>query len=551
MGKNKIKVTLQPENQPIQAQSDQPLLEAMIDAGILLRADCGGKGKCAKCRIQISDESKKSVSTPTDAERRIMKNTEIENGYRLACQVSASESITVSIPEQTRLKPEVAQKGPTLIPVLEPVTGKYKTERFGIAVDLGTTTIAVYLCDINRRKVLASVSLRNPQVIYGDDVMSRITAVYQYDDLLAKLHKSAVQAIEWGIYSLCRSSQIQSRQLAQVVVVGNSTMIHLFANEDPSSIGVYPYEPKFKDERTFAATSLGFSFNADAVVTTLPLISGFLGSDIVAASLAADHRNWPNGTMLIDVGTNGEVILLQEGQFTATSCATGPAFEGASIHHGMHAISGAIDAVKIDPQTGRPRCSLIQKDPAKIKKPSGICGSGVVSAIAELYRCGILLKDGRILPDNFPDMFVHHEDQPPAYVLVPAEQAQANRAVTLTQADVRAIQLAKGALYTGISLLCMEMGIEKPTRILIAGAFGSYINIEDALTIGLFPEMDPADVKVVGNAAGAGAILALFDDAYRQKALVLSREATVVDLGGHPQFQDVFMNSLAFPNGKR
>jgi len=144
-------------------------------------------------------------------------------------------------------------------------------------------------------------------------------------------------------------------------------------------------------------------------------------------------------------------------------------------------------------------------------------------------------------------MFVQHEDEPPAYVLVPAKQAQARRAVTLTQADVRAIQLAKGALYTGISLLCMEMGIKKPTRILIAGAFGSYINIQDALTIGLFPEVDPADVEIVGNAAGAGAILALFDDSYRQKALALSREAKVVDLGGHPKFQDVFMNSLAFP----
>ncbi len=547
MDKNKIEVTLQPENRPIQARTGQPLLEAMIDAGILLRADCGGKGKCAKCRIQISDESRSSVSEPTDAEQRILKAGEIQNGYRFACQVSASESVAVSIPEQTLLKPEVAQKGPTLIPELKPVAPKDTSARFGVAVDLGTTTIAVYLCDINRRKVLASVSLRNPQVIYGDDVMSRITAVYQHDNLLAKLHKSAVQAIEWGIYSLCRSSQLQSHQLDQVVVVGNSTMIHLFANEDPSSIGVYPYEPKFKDERTLTAASLGFGFNPDAAVTTLPLISGFLGSDIIAASLAADHRQWDNGTMLIDVGTNGEVILRQDDQFTATSCATGPAFEGASIHHGMHAISGAIDAVKIDPQNGRPSCSVIQKDPARLKKPSGICGSGVVSAIAELYRCGIILPDGRILPDNFPDVFVHHEDEPPAYVLVPAEQAQANRAVTLTQADIRAIQLAKGALYTGISLLCQEMGIEKPTRILIAGAFGSYIDIQDALTIGLFPEMDSAEVKVVGNAAGAGAILALFDDAYRQKALALSRETKVVDLGGHPSFQDVFMNSLAFP----
>ena len=549
MEKDKTDSAQLPVYQQIQAQKGQTLLEALIDDGILLRADCGGKGKCAKCRIQIPDEWRNSVSSPTEAEKRALGEADLRKGFRLACQMTASEPIYVSIPAQTILTPEVAQKGPTLLPSLSPptVSAKKTPERFGIAVDLGTTTIAAYLCDISRRAVVSSVSMRNPQVIYGDDVMSRITAVYQQTELLPKLQKSAVQAIEWGIRSLCRSSNMSLGQLKKMVVVGNSTMIHLFAGEDPTSMGVFPYEPRFKGERSFSASEIGFRFSDNINIVTLPLISGFLGSDIIAATLAADHRRWENGTMLIDVGTNGEVILLQDGKFTATSCATGPAFEGASIRHGMHAISGAIDAVKIDHRTGHPTCSVIQKDPTKVKKPSGICGSGVVSAIAELYRSGIISNDGRLNSDTFPNEFFTSDDKPSEYVLIPAEQTQTRRPVTMTQKDVRAIQLAKGALYTGISLLCRETGITTPSSILIAGAFGSYIDRQDALSIGLFPEMNLTDLKVVGNAAGAGAILALFDDAFRQKALELAQTTHVVDLGGHPDFQDMFIKSLAFP----
>jgi len=550
MNTDKIELTLLPENHQIQAEKGQPLLEALVEAGILLRADCGGKGKCGKCRIQIPEAWRGSVSPPTEAEIHSLGKKDLDSGIRLACQVSASASITAIIPEQALLTPEVAQKGPTRLsipkPSARPSPGMPKV--FGIAVDLGTTTIAAYLCDLLNNIVVSSISMRNPQVIYGDDVMSRITAVYQNDRLLSKLQKSALQAIEWGVVSLCRSAGIPARHIQKMVVVGNSTMIHLFAGVDPTSIGVYPYAPKFTEERSFSAAEIGFRFNSTMAVITLPLISGFLGSDIVAAVLASTPHEWENGTMLIDVGTNGEVILLHQGKFSATSCATGPAFEGASIRHGMHAISGAIDAVQVDPQTGKPTCSVIQKDPAHAKRPSGICGSGIVSAIAELYRSGIILKDGRLTDDRFPAVFIKNGDEPPEYILVPAAQTHTGRPVTITQADVRAIQLAKGALYTGICLLCSETGIPRPSKLLVAGAFGSYIDKQDALTIGLFPKMDTVDLDIVGNAAGAGAILSLFDETNRQKALELAQATRVVDLGGHPNFQDVFMRSLAFPD---
>ena len=549
MNQDKIELTLLPENRQIQIQTHQSILEALINAGILLRADCGGKGKCGKCRIQISDEYRAQVSLPTEAENRSLGEKNLRTGLRLACQVSASGNLAIRIPAQTLLAPEVAQKGPTLLPEMrsakKPAPGT--PEAFGIAIDLGTTTIAAYLCDLNHHMVKASVSMRNPQVIYGDDVMSRITAVCQHEENLSKLQKMASNAIEWGVHSLCRSTDVAPDQLIKMVVVGNSTMIHLFVGEDPTSIGIYPYEPRFKEERSFSATEIGFNFSDTINIITLPLISGFLGSDVLAAVLAADHEHWDDGTMLIDVGTNGEVVLLDQGHFSATSCATGPAFEGASIRHGMHAVSGAIDAVRIDTQTGKASCSVIQKDPANPRQPSGICGSGVVSAIAELYKTGLISTDGRLLNNRFPDVFLCDENELPQYLLVAAEHTRTNRAITITQTDVRAIQLAKGALYTGIHLLCRETGILKPSKMLIAGAFGSYIDKQDALTIGLFPEMDRVDLNIVGNAAGAGAILTLFDETHRQKALELAQSIRVIDLARHPDFQEVFMTSLSFP----
>ena len=288
------------------------------------------------------------------------------------------------------------------------------------------------------------------------------------------------------------------------------------------------------------------TFNPDAEVRTLPLISGFLGADIVGATMAADLGNQAEGTLLADVGTNGEIIFLGKDGFSATSCATGPAFEGASIRHGMHAISGAIDAVKVDKQTGKPTCSVIQKNPKQPKKVSGICGSGVVSGVAELYRVGLILSDGRFNTDAAPDLF-QYEDELPEYILVPDGQTLSGRAVTLAQKDIRAIQLAKGALYAGIQMLCNEKGYEQPSRLLIAGAFGSFIEKEDALSIGMFPALARDCIEIVGNAAGAGAVLTLFDDAYREKARNLVQDTEVLELALHPDFQDIFIKSLAFP----
>ena len=307
MNKTSYNIYIQSEDRTISAESGQTLLEALVGAGVLLRADCGGRGRCGKCKIRIIEPGNFENQDELP-ESGVLTQAEIEDGFRLGCRVDVLGDMTVDIPEASMLTPEVAQKGPTTLPETIPIS-QPPTAPFGIAVDLGTTTIALYLCDLNLGKVAASISLRNPQVMLGDDVMSRITAVSQSPGTLKRLQKMAVKAMEWGVGSLCRSSDVDPLTIATMVIVGNSTMIHMFLGEDPSAIGVFPYEPLFKEERSVAAGSLGLTFNPVAEVRTLPLISGFLGADIVGATLAVDLGQKAEGTLLADVGTNGELVV--------------------------------------------------------------------------------------------------------------------------------------------------------------------------------------------------------------------------------------------------
>ncbi len=543
------RIQIQNEDRQISVEHGQTLLEALIAAGVFLRADCGGKRRCGKCMVKIAESSRASVSEADETEAKFLGAKELAAGNRLACCTGVLDDTAIEIPETSRLSPEVAQKGPTILfdklATLKPSAAE-KIDGYGLAVDLGTTTIAVYLCNLEAAEVSASLSVRNPQVLFGDDVMSRIGAVGQNADLLVRLQKMVVKAIEWGTNSLCRSTRIDAGKIQTMIVVGNTTMIHLFVGTDPTSIGMFPYNPQFVEDQIFDAHKVGFRFNPNTTVRTLPLITGFIGADIVSATLAAELSHTRPGTMLVDVGTNGEIMFLGKEGLVATSCATGPAFEGAAITYGMHAVSGAIDAVQIDESNGV-TCSVIQKDPARPKKISGLCGTGVVSAVAELLRSKMILPDGAFNRETNSKQLLLGDNDAPEFVLAGPGETEGDRTITFTQKDVRAIQLAKGALRTGIDLLCLEAGIERPQKILLAGAFGSYIRIKDALTIGMFPEISEEDIEVVGNAAGAGAILALFDDRFLVQANELRQSIRVLDLASHPNFQDIFIASLEFP----
>jgi uncharacterized 2Fe-2S/4Fe-4S cluster protein (DUF4445 family) len=547
---SKPNVHISVEGRVLSVKHGISLMEALVSAGLLLRSDCGGRGRCGKCMVRATAFTPEALSAAGEAELKTLGEKRLGQGYRLACCTRLLGDAAVAIPEESRLAPEVVQKGlPMLLTKLEalpPASSRQGLPRYGIAVDLGTTTIAVYLCDLGDRTVIGSTSARNPQAIFGDDVISRISAVRTDPDTLPRLQTMAVKPIDWAVSALCRPAGIDTAAVGEVVAVGNSTMVHLLLGEDPSSIGVFPYIPKFSEDRIVTAASVGLHFNPAARLRTLPLISGYLGADIISAAIAADLSGTPAGTMLVDVGTNGEIICLTGKGLAATSCATGPAFEGASIRHGMQATSGAVDCVRFNRDTGCLDYTVIQRDPSRPKPPAGICGSGVITAVAELLRAGILSKSGSFNAGCGSACLRPGENGVLEFEIVPAGSRRNSRAITLTQADVRAVQLAKGALRTGIDLLCRENGMPRPRRILLAGAFGSFINRLDALTLGMFPEMDADAIEVVGNAAGAGAVLALLREDYFRQARETARATRVLDLAAHPDFQNSFVAALSF-----
>ena len=544
----KIQITF--EGRRISTASDQPLLEALIGAGVMLRSDCGGKGRCGKCRIKIHDPNLQSLSPPGEAEVGILGVKGLADGYRLACCAALLGDVALEIPASSRLSASVLEKAPPLLlkkHTLSKTRAEGLKDTYGLAVDLGTTTIATYLCDLAAGRVNSSMAMRNPQAIFGDDVMSRITAISRDSDLLKRLQRMAVKTIDWSAQALMQASRLQPAQIKTMIVVGNSTMIHIFVGQNPASIGVYPYAPGFVEEKRLPAESIGLRFNPKARIRTLPLITGFIGADTVSAAMAAELEDLPVGTMLVDVGTNGEIMFLGKEGMLATSCATGPAFEGATIQHGMQAVPGAIDAIKINRNKRKLSYSVIQNATEKRRRPAGICGTGVISAVAELLRAEIISKGGAFNSTaKYPNL-QRGQNGALQFILVAPEKTAEGRAIALTQKDVRAVQLAKGALRTGIELLCKETHTDLPRKILLAGAFGNYINPQDALTIGMFPGMAPEDIEGVGNAAGAGAILTLFDEHFAQRAVKISRTTRVLDLSTHPDFQETFISALSFP----
>jgi len=548
--KEKHTIKILPDGRWFAAERGERLMEALAGNDILLQSRCGGKGLCGKCLVRITESSASGASSPDDSEARILGKEELQAGYRLACRVQILHDLSVEIPPASLLSPDTVPKAPLALPETVSLARPSTTGsagRYGLAVDLGTTTIAVYLCDLASGGITGSLSIGNPQAMFGDDVLSRIGFAAQSKKNLLRLQKMAVGAMDRCAEAVCRSTHVDPGHIGSAVVVGNSIMIHIFAGVDPRSIGAYPYRPVFLEDRTFKAGSVGLAFNPSADIFTPPLISGFLGSDILAAALAVDLDHAACGTLLADIGTNGEAILKGREGLLAASCATGPAFEAATIRHGMQAVSGAIAAVSIDRVGDRVICSVIPQSSGADCLPSGICGSGVVSAVAELYRTGLLSGNGLLVNPTGSSLIRRDKAGLLEFELAGASQSQTQRPITLTQTDIRAVQLAKGALFTGMKMLCAEAGIASLERLLVAGAFGNFLDIKAALMIGMFPDLPEDCIAMVGNAAATGAALLLFKPELRDQARNLARSVKVLDLAARPDFQDLFLRSLAFP----
>jgi uncharacterized 2Fe-2S/4Fe-4S cluster protein (DUF4445 family) len=427
------------------------------------------------------------------------------------------------------------------------VEGGYSESLIGAAVDIGTTTIAVYLCDLVTGETLAVESAMNPQIAFGEDVMSRIQFSSAAPDGLLQLHKTVLKTINQLLLRAAANAGVSGEDILELVMVGNTTMQHLFLNLTPVHLGASPFVPVISRPMDIKARDLRLAINVCANVHVLPAIASFIGADTTAVLLAEEPHEQDETWLIIDIGTNAELVLGNRRRLVCASTPTGPAFEGAHIEHGMRAAPGAIEHIRMQSSTHAPEWKIIGEETWCTGVPRGLCGSAVVDAVAELVRVGIIDLSGRFLSTADSGGRLRDGAGGREYVIAFAREAGSKTDICLTQNDVRQIQLAKGALFVAAQSLLERFEISSPDKVLLAGAFGSYLDKEKALAIGMLPAVDSERVFIVGNAAGDGARIALLNTKKRQEAVALASRVDRHELPADPAFQDRFIRALAFP----
>lgn len=435
----------------------------------------------------------------------------------------------------------------------------YVESLYGLAVDVGTTTVAGYLCDLRTGEVLATESMMNPQVRYGEDLMSRISYGMMEAQGVNRLHRAIITALNDIAARAAESAGIQPAEITDVVLVGNTVMHALFLGIDPIELGGAPFALTTESPVDVKARDIGLKAVHPAAMVHVPAcIAGHVGADNVAVLLAELPTLDEQITLVVDIGTNAEILLGNKDRMLSASSPTGPAFEGAQILHGQRAAPGAIERVRIDEQTGQVRYRVIgderwSNELAEGEKlsPTGICGSGIIEVVAELFTAGLIDATGRFVDDaDQRSPRVRWVGKTAELVLAPANETATDREIIVSQNDIRQIQLGKGALYAGISLLRDRLGIAQIDRIKLAGAFGNYIDPKHAMIIGLIPDADLAQVSAVGNSAGDGARIALLNAEQRRLAAQAARRVEYVETAVEPAFQDHFVAAMALPHAR-
>ncbi|MGO9612880.1 MAG: ASKHA domain-containing protein [Dissulfurispiraceae bacterium] len=430
---------------------------------------------------------------------------------------------------------------------------------YGLAVDIGTTTCVGYLCDLSTGTVINTESMMNPQVPYGEDVMSRITYAMTNPEGLKTMQDAIIaglnEIIEKVVSEVKKNGPNPGIAIDDLTIVFNTAMHHIFLGLNPVYIGRSPFIPAVQCSLDIKARDLGLKINPGAFIHVLPIEAGFVGADNVGVLIAQEQYLQDDMVLIIDIGTNGELLLGNKDRVCSTSCATGPAFEGAQIKFGMRAAPGAIEKVKIDPVTKDPQFKVIGKADWHTHiegniNAKGICGSAIIDVVAEMFKAGIIDKTGKFVPDNSSSRVRMSSEGRPEYVLAWAEETSIGQDITVTQGDVRALQLAKGALYAGAKLMMQKMGVKKLDRVELAGAFGSHIDREASLTLGMFPDVPIDKVIVVGNAAGDGSRMALLNRNKRKEAEERARWVEFVEIATEPTFEKEFMQAMHIPHMK-
>ncbi|HEY9153085.1 MAG TPA: ASKHA domain-containing protein [Anaerolineales bacterium] len=426
-------------------------------------------------------------------------------------------------------------------------------ESYGAAVDIGSTTIALYLCNLRTGEILAAESEMNPQIVYGEDIMSRIQYTIEHKDGLEKLHKAVIDTLNKLLKLAARKAKIKTENILEMVLVGNSTMHHLVLNLPPKDLGRAPFVPAIHHSVDVKARELGLHINASGNIHVLPTIASFIGADTSGVILAEEPHKQDENWLIIDVGTNAELVLGNRNRLVCTSTPTGPALEGAHVEYGMRAAPGAMERVQIDEKTLEPKYKVIgiegwNTDHADFNgQVKGICGSAIIDAVAEIFRVGIIDSRGRF-KRGLESTRIREGASGMEYVIAFANETSIGRDIPITQQDVRQIQLAKAALFTAARTLLKRSNLQSPDKIILAGGFGSYIDKEKAMLIGLIPDCPLENVYAVGNAAGDGARIALLNIEKRKEIETVTRRVERFELPTDPEFQNQFMLATSLPH---
>jgi len=430
-------------------------------------------------------------------------------------------------------------------------------ESWGLAVDVGTTTVAAYLCSLKTGEVRGTESMMNPQVTYGEDVMSRITYAMDHPNSgVEKMKTQLVKGLNDMIAKMVDRQGIARNDILDMTLVGNTAMHHILLGIDPQYLGVSPFIPAIHSSLDIKARDLGIAINESSYVHILPIEAGFVGADNVGVLISREPYRKDEAQLVVDIGTNGEVVLGNGERMISASCATGPALEGAQISCGMRAAAGAIERIHIEPETLEVTFKVIGNEsvsehssPERVKA-KGICGSGIIDVLGELYRAGVIEGSGAFRKTLDTPRLRTNGDGKVEFVIAWKNESSTGQDISVTQQDIRQIQLAKAALYAGAKLLMRRLGIDRVDRVVIAGAFGTYVDKDEALLIGMIPSISPDRILTVGNAAGDGARVALLNKEKREEASWIARRVEYVELTTEKAFQDEFIAALSIPDSQ-
>ncbi|MEG6571677.1 ASKHA domain-containing protein [[Clostridium] cellulosi] len=586
----------------VMAKRGETLLNVLQENNLIGDFPCAGNGTCGKCRVKVVS----GVAEVTDEDRTHLTHREIEEGYRLSCRLKITSPIEISVSNVPQDYLILTQGKKKKIKIASPVrkchivlkkddfndgrsdlkrvsdsmginritanpavlrdlnkkiklsgcdftvttynntlidveSGDTTSSKFGIAVDIGTTTVVSFLIDLSSGKIIDKEAETNSQRRYGADVISRIDFTDKNSDgtqILSNLIKNQINGM---VDSMCTRSGVKRHNIYEMTVTGNTIMLHFFLGLPTKSIAVAPFTPIITEAAEFRAEEVGIKING--IVSVMPGIASYVGGDITAGILACGMMESNKYSLLIDLGTNGEIALGSSQGVTSCAVAAGPAFEGGNIKCGVGGVKGAIYSVDLD----KPDiCKTIGDEQA-----CGICGSGVIDAVSELLKHDIIDHTGRFADKeeisnvDLRDRLIEDND---GRQFILAEKSQQGHPIAITQKDIREVQLAKAAVAAGIQVLLKESGVscEDIEKVYVAGGFGSYMNIESALNIGLIPSELKDKISFVGNTAGMGAVLYLLSKRYREKAETITRRAAYIELSNKPEFQNFYIENMTF-----